>query len=231
MILSCVILLLNPFAVLASDPVTIAKPVDVSTKYLGGQPSTDSTFGILTASSDVAILTIYSDPWAINSSSGIGGHSYISVKNVGTSNIQVGNLGGIAPSKTISIGSWGNKTEHSGVWYNLECWYTVMQGEFTSSASLSMPLSASQLTTVNNYIINHDAWSITNNCSYFASNVWNLVCASSDQVSAGVPPTPMNLYNSINGKSSHVHNLILPWDYVVYYAQGTGTPLLSQVYQ
>ena len=177
------------------------------------------------ATTVVAELTIYSCSNSTTSSFNTSGHSYISIKNIGTSDIQIGLLTGISPGKMMSVGTWGTKKEHRGVWYNLEAYLYETANELTNSVSLSMQLTSSQLTTVNNYIKKHDAWSELNNCSCFSSNLWNSV--SLFKVDAGIPNTPDALKNSIKRKSKYSYGKALSQDYSVYYAHGKSAPQKS----
>lgn len=183
-----------------------------------------------------AILTIF----AVSSgtiSSSIAGHGFITVKNVSTGGltINVGKFSGIASGKTMSLGTWDSSvtTEHRGLWYDLEAYKLYKNGAFSGRVSVSYLLNASQINNLNNYIINHDSWSLTSPCSSFAVNAWNSVVDSSYQLSAGIPSTPTNLRNNIQSKfkSQYMTNGPIPYDYVVYYANGTGAPIRSNVFK
>ncbi|WP_025707841.1 hypothetical protein [Paenibacillus graminis] len=180
---------------------------------------------------DVAILTLWSVPSGSSTgssggdgSSSFGTHSFITVKNISASSITIGKLSGIAANKLVSVGTWGNKTEHTGIWYNLEAMFINNYSAYSGRVSHSMYISSTQLSSVNSYIINHDSWSLTNNCSSFAVGLWNSI--SSDDYSAGTINTPQNLYYSIKDGAYNT-NAYVPYDYAVYYAQGTGTPIRS----
>ena len=87
-----------------------------------------------------------------------------------------------------------------------------------------MPLTSSDLKTVNACIINHVAWSYTDNCSSFVSGLWNSVFYVT--LNAGVPNTPSGTESSINswGMYITVTDQSLSHDYIVHYAHGTGAP-------
>ena len=185
----------------------------------------------------IATLTIFADPSASTiGSSGLsydlGTHAFITVKNISTSPITVGKLGSIAPGKTVSIGTWGNKSEHKGLWYNLESYFVYKNSAYKNRVSYSMALSDTSLSTLNTYIKNNDYWSNTTNCSSFASGAWNSVAVTSDKISAGLPNTPKNLASNIKSKwpTQYKTGYVVPYDYVVYYAQGSGTPIRSGSY-
>lgn len=227
--------LLIPITTLAEELVITEQAVIKANKSLGIDLSNEIT---PQASAGIATLTIYADPTSSTiGSSGLsydlGTHAFITIKNISTSNITVGKLGSIAPGKTISVGTWGNKTEHKGLWYNLESYYVYKNNAYSKRVSYSMALSDTTLTTLNTYIKNNDYWSNTTNCSSFAAGAWNSVAISSDKISAGIPNTPKNLANNIISKwaTQYRTSLSVPYNYVVYYAQGSGTPLKSTIYK
>ena len=183
-----------------------------------------------------AILTIF----AVSSgtiSSSIAGHGFITVKNVSTGGltINVGKFSGIASGKTMSLGTWDSSvtTEHRGLWYDLEAYKLYKNGAFSGRVSVSYLLNAAQINNLNSYIINHDSWSLTSPCSSFAVNAWNSAVDSSYQLSAGLPSTPTNLRNNIQSKfkSQYATNGPIPYDYAVYYANGTGAPIRSNIFK
>lgn len=192
------------------------------------------------ATSPVAILTIFADPGSSTTgssggdgTSNFGVHAFITVKNNSSSNIDVGKLTAIAPGKTVSLGTWGNKTEHKGLWYNLESYFVYKSAAYSGRVSISYGLNSTQLNTLNNFITNNDSWSKLSNCSTFASKAWNSIASTDYKVSAGVPNTPKKLANDIKSKWSfeYLTKAPVPWNYSVYYASGTGTPKLSATYK
>ena len=76
----------------------------------------------------VGELKIFSDGSANSGSSGsglsslYGSHSFITFRNMSSSNITFGKYS-VPPQTGITIGTFGNREEHSGVWYNLESHY------------------------------------------------------------------------------------------------------------
>ena len=186
----------------------------------------------------VAMITIFADPanGGTGSSGGngstFGTHAFITVKNMSQSNINIGRFSGIAPGKTMSIGAWGNKSEHTGLWYDLESYFVYYNGAYAGRVSASYLITAAQLNTLNSYITNNDRWSLLTNCSSFAAGAWNSVVDPSYSLSAGIPNTPKNLSNNIKAKfpSAPIGGSV-PYDYLVYYANGTGAPVRSSVYR
>ena len=187
----------------------------------------------------VAMITIFADPTnggagssGGDGSSTFGTHAFITVKNMSQSNINIGKFSGIVPGKTMSIGTWGNKSEHTGLWYNLESYFVYYNNAYASRVSASYLITATQLNTLNSYVINNDRWSLLTNCSSFASGAWNSVVDSAYRLGAGVPSTPRNLSNSIKAKFPGAPTGgLVPYNYFVYYANGTGSPVRSSVYR
>lgn len=180
-----------------------------------------------TTASAVATLTIHADGSATGQSSSgwVEGHAFIVVKNVSQSNISVGKLSKLAPGQTVTLGTWGNKSEHTGLWYTLEAWFIHEDSLAYATESDSTPLYATQLRTLNKYIISHDTWSPTDNCSSFAMAAWNAVMPWDLQVSAGWPVnTPTYLMSSISNLpgASGGEAPNIPFDlFGVWYADGT----------
>lgn len=205
-----------------------------------GTTKEGAAVGAESASSIIAVLTIFSDPNAYSGgSSGDGGianfgsHAFITVKNLSSSPINVGKFSGIAYGKTMSIGTWGpvlpSANEHQGLWYNLESYKVYNYRLWPGRISLSYGLNATELSNLNSYIINNDRWTNLTNCSSFASGAWNATVYSSFRLSAGYPNTPRNLANDIKSKfpTYYGSGVAVPYNYVVYYAQGTGSPKRS----
>src|SRR5262245_24681653 len=76
---------------------------------------------------NVAVVSIFSDVSQLanaGSSGFFSGHTWLVVKNISSDKIRVGRVDDVAPGETITVGTWGNKDEHKGVWYNLEAYFT-----------------------------------------------------------------------------------------------------------
>lgn len=240
--------LVSPLSAFAAKPTsTVPTPTAVSStddnasapKLVNqdGASKKGDTVSALATPSIIAVLTVFSDPNAYSGgSSGDGGianfgsHAWITVKNISSSNINVGKFSGIAPGKTMSLGTWGpvlpSANEHQGLWYNLEAYKIYKYSIWPGRISLSYGLTASELNTLNSYIINNDYWSKFTNCSSFASGAWNATVYSGFRLDAGYPNTPRNLANDIKAKFPTYYGagVAVPYNYIVYYAQGAGTP-------
>ena len=79
----------------------------------------DNDFGDRVSSSAVAIMRIFAINDGGRSSFNTSGHAFLSIKNISSSTITVGGLS-VGSGKTVTVGTWGNKNEHTGLWYNLE---------------------------------------------------------------------------------------------------------------
>jgi hypothetical protein len=183
----------------------------------------------------VAELRIFSDPTAsLVGSSGlsmdVGTHSWITVKNISGSNITVGPWS-IASGKTIVIGTWGNKSEHTGLWYSLEPYFISISSAYSGRVSLTCQITANGLYQLSTKILFTDFWSPVKNCSTFAAECWNIFHAgTSKEIFLGIVATPKVLASIIKSYSGYSTNAAVPYDYAVYYANGAGTPKKSTVY-
>lgn len=152
-------------------------------------------------SSYAAIVSIFAyDGNSANSSSSFlnfNGHAFLTIENVNSNSIKAGKMTAYG-HKTVSLGTWGNKSQHNGLWYNLES-YFANNGEYDGRVSLSRYTTSSELNTINTYINLHDSWSVFSNCSSFATDAWNTI--SSTKLSAGWINTPSNLKSSIKQNS------------------------------
>lgn len=155
------------------------------------------------------------------------GHAFLTVTNVSDDMLEVGGLN-IAPGTAITIGTRGNREEHTGIWYNLEGYYTYYIPDFYQNlCSIQVSLDAAQLEIFNRNLTRADKWSALTNCADFAAAMWNAVCA--DTLSAGCIPQPTVLRLDLLEKYPElaVQDPAVPYDYIVYY----GLPAApSQVY-
>ena len=157
------------------------------------------------AESTVGELTVFSDGSSgTTGSSGhekeLGTHSFVSFKNTSSSAIIIGGLN-VQPGHEITLGTWGNKSQHKGLWYNLESYYIHEGNAYANRVSLTMDVTSSDVTSINRYISSNDEWSLLDNCSSFAEGLWNRV--SSNDISAGFPETPKKLADSIKSESGY----------------------------
>lgn len=167
----------------------------------------------------VATITIVSySGGGIFSSVGTEGHSFLKVRNETSSTITVGHMT-VAAGDTITLGAFGNRSAHTGIWYNIEGYYSSSISS-TSSYALVTGLTSSQLTTLNTTINNNDSWTLINNCSYFARTVWNSIASSSYQVTGG---NPAALVTSIKSKTDYVSNPSIPYKTLNTIARHTST--------
>lgn len=173
------------------------------------------------ASNDVARLVIFSydgnSAGATGSSTNFSGHSFLMVENISSSSITVGQMT-VTSGNVLTVGTWGNKDGHKGIWYNLES-YFANNGAYSGRVSIEENLTSSELSTLNEFINDNDKWTLFNNCSKFAREAWNSV--SDTQLSSGWPSTPAKLKNSIKKNSYDVNVSIGYNSNVGYYDDGT----------
>jgi hypothetical protein len=185
----------------------------------------------LKASKSVAIVGIFADPKSKDGSF-TDGHAFITVRNASQSNIKVGALSGIQPNKTMSLGTYGNRREHVGLWYNLEAFQVYTKSSYPDRVSYSYILTQSELDSLNAFILGRDSHTTArNNCTHFAVDAWNGVVARSYRLSNGVLNTPTGLAASIKSTfPSYTKKGSVPFNYVVYYANGKKAPKKSADY-
>ena len=189
------------------------------------QARVDNDFGDRESSSAVAIMRIFAINDGGSSSFNTSGHAFLSIKNISSSTITVGGLS-VGSGKTVTVGTWGNKNEHTGLWYNLEGYFQNSSNAYAKAVSLRVDLSSNLLSTVSQNIKNNDSWTALSNCSTFATKVWNSVCSTT--VSAGVPNTPTATVQSIKSYSNlYSTGVGIPYFGTVYYGN---PPVASSVY-
>lgn len=157
----------------------------------------------------LSIYSSYGDDSSSSNNIGLG-HAWLVVEN-GTSYTYDFYNTIILPGETFTIGTWGNREDpdtnktHKGAWLNLEAYYGMWD---RSTASLTMTITAEQLETVSEKCISMNEWTAINNCSYFASKVWNAVAPSNLDVSSYFFPAnfPSTLKKSIKKRAGYQTN-------------------------
>lgn len=129
--------------------------------------------------------------------------------------------------KQITLGTWGNKSEHTGLWYNLESYFIKTNSAYSKRVSTNYNIDSSGLDTLNTYILRHDYWNAADNCSAFASGAWNQI--SPNKISAGIICTPYNLAHNIQ-QTNYTSRAAVKYHDRVYYSQLNANPALSAVY-
>lgn len=117
------------------------------------------------AASTVGILSIISDGNTDDDWYGV--HSFLLYKNTSKQNQIVAGVK-VRPNHSITIGTYGNKSDGKGVYINLEAFLATKYGAYSSRVSLSIPVTSSTLKNINYKIKKCNKWTYTNNCSWFA---------------------------------------------------------------
>lgn len=153
---------------------------------------------------EVGILTIFSSNDTGGSSSfDISGHTFLAYKNTTKGRVKLGGIL-VGAGEEMTFGTWGNKSQHKGVWYNLELYGYKKQSAYKNRVSLSLSVTSDEFGKISSFINANDTWSLTNNCSTFAVRIWNDIAPSSKDLDAGFVNTPTNVMNSIKSKSGYV---------------------------
>lgn len=185
----------------------------------------------------VARLDVFSDPsYSTVGSSGlsinVGVHSFITVKNISSGTIQIG-MFNVPAGGTVSLGTWGlSGFNHIGLWYDREEYLVKNQAAYGGRINVGWLMTQAQLNSLNSYIIYHgDVWTSGLNCSDFAFRAWN---AAVDPAYNILPSTitPKGLADAIKAKFPNNYGVgySVPYNYVVYYANGAGAPTYSSLF-
>lgn len=147
--------------------------------------------GTAPAEDSVARLVLYVQADDSDSVLNISGHAFLVVENVSDTEQIVGGMV-LAPGSSISLGTYGNTSEHSGLWYGLED-FLDSSGRYSYSSCISIQtsLNAGQLAVLDQNLRQADHWSTVYNCAAFAAAMWNSVCA--DTVEPETPCSPATL--------------------------------------
>lgn len=136
---------------------------------------------------------------------GVSGHSFLVVNNISSGTVKVAGFS-IVKGKSMSIGTFGNKSDGKGVYFNLELYKQYKTDESITSGGLAKD----DISSLSSYIKNNNSWSCPANCSTFASGAWNLVEPAALAVNAGFPNTPSNLEASVKALPGDKKNIKLP---------------------
>ena len=63
----------------------------------------------------------------------------------------------------------------SGLLFDLEPCYIANYGRYTGRLSLSTNIGEEQLKVIEDYMEQHDKWTVDKNCSYWSVHLWNAV--------------------------------------------------------
>lgn len=165
------------------------------------------------AATNVGKLSIVSDGTTTEASYGV--HSFLVYKNISKSNQTIAGVV-VKPNESITIGTYGNQGSGKGVYVNLEAYYAQIYNSYANRVSLTMNISSSQLKTISSKIDKCNKWTYTNNCAWFAKEVWNSVAPKNKRLAAGVPPTPKTLSKNIKKNSTYKKKISLPKGKSVY---------------
>lgn len=148
----------------------------------------------------VGILTIFAANDGSSSSWSTSGHAFFSFKNTSYCPVTVGGLT-VLVDEEITFGTWGNQSAHKGIWYNLEPYLINNYEAYGNRVSLSINITQEDIDRINDLIADNDTWAALNNCSSFATRIWNEI--STITLSAGTPNTPTALMSSIKSKTEY----------------------------
>lgn len=143
------------------------------------------------------------------------GHSFLQFKNLGNNDIKVGEIT-LSKDEGCTIGTWGNKKPHKGIWYNLESYFHHKNYAYYNRVSLTCYIDSYELERVNLLIDNYDYWTLSYNCTSFSMDIWNSVNPS-NKVSNGWNNTPYKLRKSLLSKRYYEYNRTIYKNTKVFY--------------
>lgn len=173
--------------------------------------------------SDVALLTLYTFDGKGEGRLGLAnlGHSFLSVENISSDTIKVGKVD-LRAGDSITIGTWSIKA-HFGVWYNVESVYIDTIDKYNGRISITAGINQNDIDKMNEFILSHDYWSPTNNCSNFALNLWNTVATVDEELVRPFIYSPGKIAKSLVNFEGYETNRIINTsiDKMFYFEENT----------
>ena len=132
------------------------------------------------------------------SSSGFNGHSFLIIHNESTIAVTIGHMS-VAAGDYVTVGTYGNRSAHTGIWYNIEAYYINTLKNYSYSSRIYELETLNEVATLNYAINSSDSWQLLNNCSHFAANCWNAITPASMHISGGNPASLASQISALPG--------------------------------
>ena len=139
----------------------------------------------------------------IFSSVGYYGHCFLIIHNESTIAVTIGHKS-VAAGDYVTVGTYGNRNAHTGIWYNIEAYYINTLKSFSYSSRIYELESLDEVATLNYAINSSDSWQITNNCSHFAANCWNAITPSSMHIYGANPASLASQISALPGSQMSI---------------------------
>lgn len=145
------------------------------------------------AEAKVATVTV----WACNLKTGSSapnftGHSWIEVKNTSKKEITVGRYK-LKAGDSMTVGTWGNKSNGKGIYYNMEAYYHKTIAPYNPRYSYSKTITAKQVKTLSDKINLNNTWTYDRNCTSFSKQVWNSIASSKEKLTGSNYPSSVSI--------------------------------------
>lgn len=158
---------------------------------------------------------------------GTGGHAFLIVRNIGRTKRHFHGFT-LRSGRALTIGTWGNKEDGKGIYFNLEGYFFHHDGAYQDNVALAKNLCLGDFQWLRDVMPNYNEWSYSSNCSTFVMRMWNQIAprrkVDADDGSFGGLDSPTRLANSIRqyDELKDIANLPRPAESQVGRFHGTG---------
>ncbi len=132
------------------------------------------------------------------------GHAFVTLENTGSEPLKFG-AAQLAVHESVSLGSW-SMSAHFGFWYNVESTYVNEFERYEGRVSLKTQIDTADLANINDYIEDHDYWTLLKNCSFMALDIYNLAAEESDRLPVPALVTPQAIDTLIRSTTGYEVN-------------------------
>lgn len=123
------------------------------------------------------------------------GHAFICLTNETDGDLNI--LGFILPAhKTATISTW-SLTKKFGVWFNVESAFIKNRNKYSDRISITAGVTENALKNLDDYLINHNSWSVFNNCTAFSIGLFNALADEQNRIHINGLYTPEKLKTQI----------------------------------
>lgn len=187
---------------------------------LSGCNNSSKDYSVNIKETDIAYISLFAYSGKDESNYGLLnlGHSFISIENISSEDIEIYNLT-VPAGETITIGTWCID-KNLGVWFNIESNYIINHNKYDGRYSITTGIGVDDISTINNFISGHDKWGIFKNCSYFAVSLWNEIAEDNETIETKPIFTPQFVEKEITKFDTYEINRTINTATSCYYFDG-----------